>query len=182
VSLTYLQNGKEKDPADIAPSSLIPGVKGTSIASTAQAGTANGTVKRKAAAAAVAEGEKRRRTPPASPPTTGAAVANGAKDIVMADAKPFVEPKYPIKRLTDSDTMPLEGHVDIVDHCHWHPSNRNCLLTGSADGTVRIWQLSIKQGEKATSTTLSCLPSRTTDKSVTAIAWNASSLDVRDCC
>ncbi|ORY80905.1 WD40-repeat-containing domain protein [Protomyces lactucae-debilis] len=171
------ENGVEKEASEVIPSSLIPGVKGTSMTAAAIAGAANGTVKRKInTAAASAEGDKRRRTPPASPNGTSAAATsamNGAKDVVMTDvARAPAQPKYPVKQLTDSDTISLEGHVDIVDHCLWHPSERQSLLTGSADGTVRMWQLPTKQGDAASSTTFSCLPSRTTDKSVTAIAWN----------
>ena len=34
-----------------------------------------------------------------------------------------------------------KGHIAALCAARWHPSDRNVCLTGSTDGTVRLWDI-----------------------------------------
>ena len=115
--------------------------------------------------------EKRRRSPPA---TVQSDTNGSTADHVMQDAVSTTrQPREVVKSIVHVET--LKGHTAGLDQCIWHPTQQHVLATSSADGTARIWSLPVREDEPPTSIVLNCHPSRSVDKSVTAIAFNVKS-------
>jgi WD40 repeat protein len=51
-----------------------------------------------------------------------------------------------------------KGHVGAITLCQWHPNDKNCFLTSSVDGTVRIWDAGDKWKQKQVIAVKSKLP------------------------
>ncbi|KAG9656605.1 glutamate-rich WD repeat-containing protein-like protein 1, partial [Aureobasidium melanogenum] len=50
-----------------------------------------------------------------------------------------------------TDTTPFTGHTSSVEELQWSPSERNVFASGSADGTVKIWDARSKSRKPALS-------------------------------
>lgn len=119
--------------------------------------------------------EKRRRSPPETPTEV---VTNNGLDHSMTDVADEVSPAAIAPNVrTMTNGLDLKGHSAGLDQALWHPVEQNVLATSSIDGTARIWSLPQREGETVNSIALSCLPSRTQDKSVTSMAWNVGCSD-----
>jgi len=40
-----------------------------------------------------------------------------------------------------SDLSNTRGHVGAITGAMWHPTDKKLVMTGSADGTMRIWDI-----------------------------------------
>lgn len=106
-----------------------------------------------------------------SPPhNNNSTVAEDPEDEAMPDNEPEA-----VKESTQqiSRIVPLTDHKADVDQCFWHPWNTFNVITSSKDGTARKWNVS-KDASQATSLPLDCSASKTSDRSVTSIAWEVS--------
>ena len=46
------------------------------------------------------------------------------------------------------DLKKTKGHVAAITTCRWHPNDRSLFLTSSADGTIRVWHVEDRRGQK----------------------------------
>lgn len=68
-----------------------------------------------------------------------------------------------------SDLSNTKGHTAAVCGVYWHPSDRNKLMSGAADGTVRLWDLN---NMKQQATLIKVKNNKNTRGNVTAVRFS----------
>ncbi|KAI9678719.1 MAG: ribosome biosynthesis protein rrb1 [Caeruleum heppii] len=64
-----------------------------------------------------------------------------------------------------TDARPFTGHTSSVEELQWSPNERNVFASGSADGTVKIWDLRSKSHTPALSVQVS-------DTDINVMSWS----------
>ncbi|CAO3646970.1 unnamed protein product [Cunninghamella blakesleeana] len=76
--------------------------------------------------------------------------------------------------IDSSDAVVLTGHKSEVFSCSWNPVVSNLLVSGSGDGTARLWKVPDNKNEVCEPIVLEHLPNSNDSKDVTTIDWNPS--------